>query len=185
MTSYSLAAICIRLQHRRSCQNNGFPRAKLARYLRYAVQARAIASRLCHAFASIIVLPAFCGLPVDLGSHMADRLAVVHMRDGGGAERRKLDEILAEHQVQGPIHHDAELLFEPWQLAQINGPPQPPGNEAGEVHSQDIGHPVRLPMAASCPRVLKMKGFSAHHAASRSCCAPAPPWRRACCAVGG
>jgi hypothetical protein len=26
-----------RLRHRRSCQNKAFPRAKLARYLRYAV----------------------------------------------------------------------------------------------------------------------------------------------------
>src|SRR4249920_2330163 len=29
------------LQHRKSCQNNGFPRAKLARHLRYAVLAAA------------------------------------------------------------------------------------------------------------------------------------------------
>src|SRR5215470_16125811 len=72
---------------------------------------------------------------------MIGMLVVLHMRDGGSTERQKLDEILGEHQVQGPIHHDAALLFEPWQLAQVNGPPQPPGDKTGEVHAQDIGYP--------------------------------------------
>jgi hypothetical protein len=79
-------------------------------------------------------------MALALGLHMADLLAVLHIRDGGGTERQKLHEILGEHQVQGPIHHDAEFLFEPWQLAQVNGPPQPPGDEGREVYTQDIGH---------------------------------------------
>src|SRR5262249_5860913 len=79
-------------------------------------------------------------LSLNCGLEMMGMLAVLHLRDGGGTQRQKLDEILGEHQIQGPIHHDTALLFESWQLAQVNSPPQPPGDEAGEVHAKDSGH---------------------------------------------
>src|SRR5262245_3941459 len=90
---------------------------------------------------------------------MMGMLAVFHMRDSGGTQRQELDEILGEHQVQGPIQHDAELLFEPWQLAQVNGPPQPPGHEAGEVYSQDISYPCALANSGQLPQSLKNERF--------------------------
>ena len=32
------------------------------------------------------------------------------MRDSGGTQRQTLHEILGEHQIQGPIHHDADAI---------------------------------------------------------------------------
>src|SRR5215470_3457430 len=56
------------------------------------------------------------------------------------AGRRVMDEVLAEEQVQSPVQGDADLLFQARQLAQVDGPPEEPGDEAREVQAEDIGN---------------------------------------------
>jgi hypothetical protein len=53
-----------------------------------------------------------------------------------GADARK---ILREAETKRPVQRDADLLVESWQLAQINGAPKPPREEAREVDSEDVG----------------------------------------------
>src|SRR5690606_28559649 len=53
---------------------------------------------------------------------------------GEGAE---LDEVLREEQVERPVERDAELLLRARQLAEIDRPPEPPGEEAGEIDAED------------------------------------------------
>src|SRR5919206_2280123 len=53
--------------------------------------------------------------------------------------RRVMDEVLAEEQVQGPVQGDADLLLQARQLAQVDGPPEEPGDETREVQAEDVG----------------------------------------------
>ena len=63
--------------------------------------------------------------------------ALVGHRHHRSAHRKELDEILGEHQIEGPIDGHPTLLLEPRELAQIDGSPEPPCQEAGEVHAED------------------------------------------------
>ncbi len=56
--------------------------------------------------------------------------------DRGAAHRQKLHEVLREQQVQRPVNSNPHFLFESRQLAQIDRPPQPPGQEARELDSR-------------------------------------------------
>src|SRR5690606_6765300 len=47
------------------------------------------------------------------------------------------DEVLREEQVERPVERDAELLLRARQLAEIDRPPEPPGEEAGEIDAED------------------------------------------------
>src|SRR2546425_4110543 len=90
---------------------------------------------------------------------MTEMLAVVHMRYGGGPEGDKLHQIFRKYEIQGPIQHDPELLFHPWELAQINRSPQPPGEKAGEVHPQDVGNARALANRSELSQGRKDKGL--------------------------
>jgi len=50
-------------------------------------------------------------------------------------------EVLAETKIKGPIEGNPDLLFKSRQFAQIDSPPQPPGEEAREVDAENIGNP--------------------------------------------
>src|SRR6266699_6237778 len=49
---------------------------------------------------------------------------------GDGAVGPELHEILREEQVESPVKRHAHFLLQPRQLAQVDRPPEPPGNEA-------------------------------------------------------
>ena len=55
-----------------------------------------------------------------------------------------LNEVLLEKNVERPIECDPQLLLEPRELAEIDRPPQPPGNEAGKVNAEDSRHTLAL-----------------------------------------
>src|SRR5260370_16675234 len=46
--------------------------------------------------------------------------------------------ILRETQIQCPIESDPHLLFEPWELEQVNCPPKPPGNKSRKLQPEHI-----------------------------------------------
>ena len=49
-------------------------------------------------------------------------------------------DVLGEKKIECPIKRDANFLVEPGQFAQVNRPPHPPGEEAGEIESENPGH---------------------------------------------
>jgi len=49
-------------------------------------------------------------------------------------------EILRETQIQCPIESNAHLLFEPWELEQINCPPKPPGQKSRKIQAKYVRH---------------------------------------------
>ena len=59
--------------------------------------------------------------------------------DSRCAGHRNPDKVLTEEQVQGPIQGNADFLFQAGQLAQVNGSPETPGDEAGKIQPQDVG----------------------------------------------
>src|SRR5574341_977577 len=62
-------------------------------------------------------------------------------RNRRGAQRDELHEIFGKDEIQCPAQQDADLLLYAWQLAQVDRPPEPPGDKTREVDPQDIGHP--------------------------------------------
>src|SRR6266487_6064770 len=48
--------------------------------------------------------------------------------------------VLGEEKVQCPIKCDANLFVQAGQLAQVNRPPHPPGEEAREIETEDARH---------------------------------------------
>lgn len=49
-----------------------------------------------------------------------------------------LREVSWEGELQGPSQRDAQLLLPCQELRQIDGPPQPPGDESGEAQPEDL-----------------------------------------------
>src|SRR5437868_5172954 len=76
---------------------------------------------------------------------------------------RKLHDVLRQQEVQGPVHSHPQLLFESRQLAQVNRPPNPPGEKAGELNTQNIrnagSHPNRCELA-DCRKHKTLLGLS-------------------------
>ena len=56
------------------------------------------------------------------------------------AGRNVLNEVLLEKNVESPIKGYPQLLLESWELAEINGPPEPPGHEPRKVDAEDSRH---------------------------------------------
>ena len=48
--------------------------------------------------------------------------------------------VFAEQEIQSPIEGDANLFVQSGQFAQVNRAPKPPGEEAGEVESENPRH---------------------------------------------
>src|SRR5215469_11439010 len=61
-------------------------------------------------------------------------------RNHGRTEIQKLNEVLRKDQVKRPVQGHAEFLFEPWELAKVNRPPEPPSDKSREVNAQDVGY---------------------------------------------
>jgi hypothetical protein len=72
---------------------------------------------------------------------------------------KEVDKVLAEQQVKGPIERHADLLLKARQLAQINRPPQKPGNKARKLIPRMFATPVLRPIDASRPKVENENGF--------------------------
>src|SRR5213596_498082 len=79
-------------------------------------------------------------LGVLRGAHL-----IFRMGDGRGTECHKLHEVFGEDQIECPVEGHAQLFFEAGELAEIDSPPQPPGNEPGKVDPQNIRDPGPLP----------------------------------------
>ena len=45
--------------------------------------------------------------------------------------------VFAEQKIQSPVKGHADLFVQPWQFAQVNRAPQPPGEKAGEIESEN------------------------------------------------
>ena len=56
----------------------------------------------------------------------------------------KLHDVLREHEIQSPVHGDPQFLFKPWQFAQVDRPPNPPGKEARKPEPENIGNTSSL-----------------------------------------
>src|SRR5438552_13987846 len=78
--------------------------------------------------------------------------AVFHfLRYSRSTKSNKLYDVLGKEEIEGPVHSDPQLLFEAGQLTQVNGAPQPPSDEAGKVHAQDVGHTGTPPDCGQLP----------------------------------
>lgn len=53
-------------------------------------------------------------------------------------ESLELNQIFCKQQVECPIQGHAQFLLKTRQLAQVDCPPQPPSQEAGEVYAKNI-----------------------------------------------
>src|SRR5947209_10209128 len=62
------------------------------------------------------------------------------VRNRWRAKGLELHEIFGEKQVQSPVQRHSQLLLEPWELAEIDSAPQPPGNEAREVNAENVSY---------------------------------------------
>src|SRR2546428_7912701 len=120
-------------------------------------------------------------LGVFRGAHL-----IFRMGDGRGTECHKLHEVFGEDQIEGPVEGHAQLFFEAGELAEIDSPPQPPGNEPGKVDPQNIRDPGPLPDCCELSDGENTKGFfSRPRSAAWMFCATRWPSLNACCAVGG
>src|SRR5437867_396384 len=63
------------------------------------------------------------------------------LRNARRALRQELDQVLGEEQVEGPVERHPELFLEARQLAEVDGPPQPPGDESRELEAEDFRDP--------------------------------------------
>src|SRR5258705_211998 len=61
-------------------------------------------------------------------------------RNHGRTDVQKLNEVLRKDQVKRPVQGHAEFLFEPWELAKVDRPPEPPSDKSREVDAQDVGY---------------------------------------------
>lgn len=61
-------------------------------------------------------------------------------RNHGRTDVQKLNKVLRKDQVERPVQGHAEFLFEPWELAKVDRPPEPPGDKSREVNAQDVGY---------------------------------------------
>src|SRR5258705_9187824 len=61
-------------------------------------------------------------------------------RNHGRTDVQKLNEVLRKDQVKRPVQGHAEFLFEPWELAKVDRPPEPPSDKSREVNAQDVGY---------------------------------------------
>jgi hypothetical protein len=52
-------------------------------------------------------------------------------------QRHELHQIFRKNQIQRPIQSDSQLLFQFWELAQIDRTPKPPGDKAGKFDSKE------------------------------------------------
>ena len=48
--------------------------------------------------------------------------------------------VLREEKIQCPVKCDSNLFVQAGQLAQVNGPPQPPREEAREIETENACH---------------------------------------------
>ena len=53
---------------------------------------------------------------------------------------QKLNEIFRKDQIKCPVQGHAEFLFEPWELAEVDRPPEPPSDKSREVNAEDVGY---------------------------------------------
>src|ERR1700746_532887 len=53
---------------------------------------------------------------------------------------QKLNEIFRKDQIKCPVQGHAEFLFEPWELAEVVRPPEPPSDKSREVNAEDVGY---------------------------------------------
>src|SRR6266849_3711674 len=60
-------------------------------------------------------------------------------RDIRRLDLQELYEVFREHEIERPIERNAHFLLETGQLAQVNRAPEPPGDEPGEVDTEDVG----------------------------------------------
>ena len=49
-------------------------------------------------------------------------------------------DVLGKKKIECPVECDADLLIQAGQFAQVNRPPHPPSEEAGEIKSENPGH---------------------------------------------
>src|SRR5436190_9169048 len=56
------------------------------------------------------------------------------------AQGNHLFDVAPEEEIESPRDHDAQFLHQARQLRQINAPPHPPGNEPGELKSEEARH---------------------------------------------
>ena len=61
------------------------------------------------------------------------------------ADGLKLNEIFRENHIEQPVEQHTDFLFNTRQLAEIDRPPQGPGNHAREIEAQNSGHACASP----------------------------------------
>src|SRR6516225_1286197 len=101
-------------------------------------------------------------LPGRLGC--AGFLAQLHLRpllarDCRRAQDHEVNEILGEIEVEYPIQSNTDLLFQAGQLAQVDRPPEEPGDKSREVDTQDVGNASSSPDSRKQPNGREVKGF--------------------------
>lgn len=57
----------------------------------------------------------------------------------------EVDEIFRKEYIQSPVQGHEDFLFKSRQFQQVDRPPEPPGNEAGKVHAENVRHAGPLP----------------------------------------
>src|SRR6516162_5873573 len=80
-------------------------------------------------------------------------------RDCRRAQNHEVNEILGENEVEYPIQSNTDLLFQARQLAQVDPPPEEPGNKSREVDTQDVGNASPSPDSRKQPNGREVKGF--------------------------
>ena len=73
---------------------------------------------------------------------MGFNIGFVFMGDGavpvGGVQRPQVDGVAREKQVEGPVDRHPQFAFKAGQFHQVDGPPEPPGDEAGELETENL-----------------------------------------------
>src|SRR6516162_8002595 len=79
------------------------------------------------------------------------RLRPLLARDCRRAQDHELNEILGEDEVECPIQSNTDLLFQAGQLAEVDPPPEEPGDKSRKVDAQDVGNASPSPYSCKQP----------------------------------
>src|SRR5262245_15665342 len=72
-------------------------------------------------------------------------------------ERSQVNNVTREKQIESPVNRDAQFPLKAGQFQQVNGPKEPPGDEAGKLKTENLRHRTAPPQTDENAERLKLK----------------------------
>src|ERR1700752_1213495 len=69
----------------------------------------------------------------------------------------QINDVTWEKQIEGPVNRDPQFALKAGQFHQVDGPKEPPGDEAGKPETEDLRHRTAVAQAGEYAEGLELK----------------------------